>query len=126
MFKRVTIITGVSSGIGMSFVLSALAEVTKNEIIIGFGRHDIPNFSHPSYIFIKTDLTIDQSIERSVSRVKRVYGRIDVLINNAGIGYKGTIEDVLITDVRDQFTVNLFGPILLTQKVIRIMKHQKS
>lgn len=72
------------------------------------------------------DITVNADIERVVERVIADEGRVDVLINNAGFGLYGAIEDVSIDDAKHQFEVNLFGLARLTKLVLPYMRAQKS
>lgn len=126
MVNKVIVITGVSSGIGMAFVLECIKSLKEKELIVGLGRTNIPNFSHKNYAYIKTDLSKLESINEAIRVVKSNYGRVDVLINNAGIGYKGSIEELSLTEIRQQFEVNLFGLISVVKLVLPIMRKQQS
>lgn len=75
---------------------------------------------------VSLDLLDDESIVQAVSTVLRHEGRIDVLINNAGYGSFGAVEDVPLEEARRQFDVNLFGMARLTQLVLPAMRKQKS
>ena len=72
------------------------------------------------------DITVNADIERVVERVIADEGRVDVLINNAGFGLYGAIEDVSIDNAKHQFEVNLFGLARLTKLVLPYMRAQKS
>ena len=69
---------------------------------------------------------IESQVEACVQQIIDKEGRIDVLINNAGYGVYGSVEDVIIDEARRQFEVNLFGLAFLTQKVLPYMRKQKS
>lgn len=72
------------------------------------------------------DVTDDASMESGVSRILDEQGRIDVLVNNAGYGSYGAVEDVPIDEARRQFEVNLFGMARLIQLVLPTMRAQRS
>jgi short-subunit dehydrogenase len=72
------------------------------------------------------DLTDEASIEEFVAEVLKRESRIDVLINNAGYGTYGSVEDISISEAREQFEVNLFGLARLTQLVLPTMREQGS
>lgn len=121
--KKVILITGVSSGIGNAFVKLALNN--SEIIIIGIGRSKPVDIVNKNFYFQKTDLKDQGSISKSIKAITKKFNRIDVLINNAGIGYRGTIEDMSMTEIRDQFEVNFFGQIYLTNLILPIMRKQK-
>ena len=73
---------------------------------------------------VSLDLTVDDSIRACVDEVLRSAGRIDVLVNNAGYGSYGAIEDVPLEEGRRQFDVNLFGMARLIQLVTPAMREQ--
>lgn len=111
--KKKIIITGVSSGIGYSIV-SLLSN--RNDVeLIGLGRNDID--SQPSnYKFIEVDLSNSNSITKVINLLKDE--QIDIFINNAGVGFRGTIEDLSIENIRKQFEINYFGPTELLKSLI--------
>jgi NAD(P)-dependent dehydrogenase (short-subunit alcohol dehydrogenase family) len=69
------------------------------------------------------DVTDDESMTSGVERILGDVGRIDVLVNNAGYGSYGAVEDVPIDEARRQFEVNIFGLARLTQLVTPVMRH---
>ena len=75
---------------------------------------------------LKLDLTDDASIVAAVNAIKSEAGRIDVLVNNAGYGSYGALEDVPLSEGRRQFEVNVFGLARLCQLVLPMMRAQKS
>lgn len=70
------------------------------------------------------NLTDEAAVENLVAKVMEKYGRIDVLINNAGVSQKVTVADMKLSDMQRIFNVNMFGLFLITQKVCEIMKKQ--
>src|SRR5262249_62248314 len=75
---------------------------------------------------LKLDMTDDASIVAAVNTIESEAGRIDVLVNNAGYGSYGALEDVPLAEARRQFEVNVFGLARLCQLVLPIMRAQKS
>jgi NAD(P)-dependent dehydrogenase (short-subunit alcohol dehydrogenase family) len=75
---------------------------------------------------LKLDVTDDASMLAAVNTIRGEAGRIDVLVNNAGYGSYGALEDVLLAEARRQFEVNVFGLARLCQLVLPIMRAQKS
>ena len=123
MKQHIILITGASSGIGKETAFKLLAQ---GHIVYAGARrvehmHDLVEKSaHITYL----DITNDESIQQIVNTIIAKHGRIDVLINNAGYGSYGAIEDVPISEARRQFEVNLFGIARLTQLVLPHMRTQ--
>lgn len=125
MTKKVALVTGASSGIGESaadelmqagFTVYVAARRTDRMAPLGErGAH-----------VLALDLTDDASMVSVVDQILAEQGRIDVLVNNAGYGSFGAIEDVPIEEGRRQFEVNLFALARLTQLVLPAMRAQKS
>lgn len=123
--KKVAIITGASAGMGKS-TANILHE--QGYIVYGAARRTekMKDLEEKGMIIIPLDLTDESSIVKAVETVKKNEGRIDVLINNAGYGSYGSIEEVSIEEARRQFEVNIFGLARITQLVIPVMREQKS
>ncbi len=117
---RVALVTGGSSGIGESaarelqtkgFTVYAVAR--RVEKMTGLAEQGIHTFA--------MDVTNDDSMVAGVQRILEEQGRIDVLVNNAGYGSYGAVEDVPLDEARRQFDVNVFGLARLTQLVTPTM-----
>lgn len=123
--QQVVLITGASSGIGKEAarllagkgykVYGAARNVEKMEELIPLGITVLP-----------LDVTNQSSIENCVDRILTTEGRIDILVNNAGYGTFGPVEAVPLEEGRRQFEVNLFGMAALIQKILPVMRKQKS
>ncbi len=125
MTTRVALVTGGSSGIGertahrlkeQGFEVHAVAR--RVERMAGLRAAGVHVFA--------MDVTDDASMVAGVQRVIDEHGRIDVLVNNAGYGSYGAVEDVPIDEARRQFEVNVFGLARLTQLVIPHLRRQGS
>mgnify|MGYP003679451405 CR=1 FL=1 len=123
--KRVALVTGASSGIGASTVERLLAD---GWIVYGAARRleKMEALKEKGAEILKLDVTVDESIVDAVETIMGSEGRIDALINNAGFGLYGAVEDTDLADARDQFEVNLFGLARLTQLVLPHMRSRKS
>ena len=86
---------------------------------------DIIKQSGHEAIGIKVDITSKESVDAMVKTVLDTFGRIDVLVNNAGISQKVTVEDMTLDDMKRIFNVNMFGLFLCSQAVLEPMKKQK-
>ena len=74
---------------------------------------------------VELNVTSKESIDAMVAKTLEAFGRIDVLVNNAGISQKVTVEDMTLEDITRVFSVNMFGLFLCTQAVVKVMKKQK-
>lgn len=125
MTNKVALVTGASSGIGeatarklqsLGFtVYGAARRVDRLQTLAGAGIRPLG-----------TDVTDEESMKAGVDRIIAESGRIDVLVNNAGYGSYGAIEDVPIDEGRRQFEVNVFGAMALAQLVLPQMRAQRS
>ncbi|HEV8025162.1 MAG TPA: oxidoreductase, partial [Candidatus Nanopelagicales bacterium] len=118
---RTALVTGASSGIGAA---TAAQLVQTGFTVFGAGRRVERIEQIPGVTAIGLDITEDDQIRAMVDRVMEQTGRIDVLVNNAGYGQYGTVEDTSIDTARHQFEVNMFGLASLTQLVIPPMRAQ--
>ncbi len=128
---KVAIVTGSSSGIGFSTALmlarnnfytyASMRNLTKaNAIKEIIKKENLP--LQP----IQLDVTNDRSVKDAVNKVLDEKKTIDVLVNNAGYGLMGCVEDLSIEEVKAQFETNVFGVIRVTQAVLPVMRKQKN
>lgn len=120
--SKVVLITGASSGIGQS-----IAELLTKRSYKVYGTSRRPE--HPEkypFKLIALDVTDTDSIKKAVSHVISGEGRLDVLINNAGMGITGAIEDTPTEKMREVFDTNLFGAIDMIKAVLPQMRNQQS
>lgn len=118
--SKVIFITGISSGFGRAIAV----ELAKSEHkIYGSIRSEVDPI--PNVNYVRMDVTDISSIENAVKEIYEKEGRIDVLINNAGIGIGGPIELTNIKDAQYQMDVNFFGVFRVTQAVLPLMRKQK-
>ncbi len=122
---KVILITGASSGMGYE---TARILTVQGHRVYGAARRvqKIAELSQYGVQALPLDITDEASIVACVKAIISREGRIDVLINNAGYGYFGAIEDVPMTDARHQFEVNIFGLARMTQEVLPYMRAQHS
>jgi len=120
MSKRVILITGASSGLG-----KACAEYlsTKNYIVYGTSRKKKED---NKYKMIQMDVTSDASVKAGINLIVEQEGRLDVIVNNAGMGITASIEDTSVEDMKFQFETNYFGVLRVCHAVLPIMRKQKS
>lgn len=125
MKKQVVLVTGASSGIGESTVKVLLAN---GATVYAAARRmeRMQKLKAAGAYPIQMDVTSDASMSAGIQSILDQEGRIDVLVNNAGYGSYGAVEDVPIDEARRQFEVNIFGLARLTQLVLPTMREQRS
>lgn len=128
MEKQVWFITGISSGLGKSLA----------EAVIGQGHFVVGTFRRSEQVAafnevhegnakgILLDINDQEAGSTALREVFELYGRIDVLVNNAGLGFAGAIEETSMEEVRGVFETNFFATLNLTQAVLPYMRAQKS
>ena len=119
---KVVLITGGSSGIGKS-----IGEYLTDKGFIVYGTSRFPEkYSSSKFPIIKLDVTLSTSINECVSELISKTGQIDVLVNNAGVGITGPLEEIPMEEMKRNFETNLFGPINMINAVLPYMREQKS
>jgi NAD(P)-dependent dehydrogenase (short-subunit alcohol dehydrogenase family) len=122
---KIVLITGASSGIGEETVKRLMT--AGYTVYAGARRLDrMKSLADAGAHVLALDLTDEASMTAAVNTVMQEAGRIDVLINNAGYGSYGALEDVPLEEARRQFEVNIFGLARLTQLVLPAMRAQRS
>ena len=125
MDKPTAFVTGASAGIGEAAARAFLAAGYR--VFAGARRLDrMAPLAAAGATLLKLDVTDDASMVAAVDAIQRETGRIDVLVNNAGYGSYGALEDVPLAEARRQFEVNVFGLARLCQLVLPVMRAQKS
>ncbi|WP_372770100.1 SDR family oxidoreductase [Lutibacter sp.] len=120
--NKVVLITGGSSGIGKS-VGEFL--IQNGFIVYGTSRNPAKITNHPFHL-IALDVNDKDSIIKAVDEIIAAEGRIDILINNAGMGITGAIEETPTDEMRNVFETNFFGPIEVMKAVLPQMRKQHS
>lgn len=120
--SKVVLITGGSSGIGKS-VGEFLTE--KGFIVYGTSRNPQNVKNHP-FKLVALDVNLVESIKKAVDEVITLEGRLDILINNAGMGITGPVEETPTEEMRKVFDTNLFGAIDVMKAVLPQMRKQQS
>jgi NAD(P)-dependent dehydrogenase (short-subunit alcohol dehydrogenase family) len=123
--KRVALVTGASAGIGKSIVRRLLAD---GWIVFGGARRveQMADIKAQGAKVLSLDVTDEASMKAAVDALLGAEGRIDALVNNAGYGSYGALEDVPLAEARRQFEVNVFGLVRLTQLVLPAMRATRS
>jgi short-subunit dehydrogenase len=118
---QVALVTGASSGIGKA---TAIALAAVGFQVIGTGR-DTARLTAPAGVtYLDLDVTSDDSVALAVQQVIDRFGRIDVLVNNAGVGTTGAAEEFSIAQTQDIFDINVFGVMRMTKAVLPHMRAQ--
>ena len=122
---KVILITGASAGIGKE---AAKLLVAKGHTVYGAARRvdKMQDLKALGVKLLEMDVTVDESVVKGVNEILAAEKRIDVLVNNAGYGSYGALEDVPISEAKYQFDVNIFGLARLTQLVLPSMRAQHS
>lgn len=116
--KPTAIVTGASSGIGLA---TAEAFLKAGYRVFGTSRNAQDN-ANPDITMIRCDVTDDASVAAAIAAIVAQTGRIDVLVNNAGVGMAGPAEDTSIDQARQLFDVNVFGMMRVIQAVLPVMR----
>ena len=129
--EKVALVTGSSSGIGFE---TALALARENYFTYASMRNtskagkiqEIAKKENLNLKVIEIDIDKEDSIKSAVKKIQEQKGRIDVLVNNAGYGLFGCIEDITMDELKAQFQTNFFGVVSLIQEIAPIMRKQGS
>jgi NAD(P)-dependent dehydrogenase (short-subunit alcohol dehydrogenase family) len=126
--SRVWFITGASTGLGRKLAEAALAKgdrvvatARKEETVAGL-EQQYPGRARA----VRLDVTDLAQVKASVQAATEAFSRIDVLVNNAGYGLVGAVEEVSDAQIRQQFETNLFGLLNITRAVLPLLREQKS
>src|SRR4051794_35098113 len=121
--RPVALVTGAATGIGKA---AALALADAGYEVIGTSRKTSGSAPYDKVTFLSLDVASDDSVAAAVEQVVARYGRIDVLVNNAGVGSTGAAEDSSVAQDQDAFNVNVFGTIRMIKAVLPHMRAQRS
>lgn len=123
--NKVAIVTGASSGIGMAAAKLLTTKGVK-VALVARSKEKLAALSKelPQSYVVVTDMTLENEIKSMVKKVYRHYGRIDILINNAGQGYDASIVKINIDTFRNIFNLDVVGPLIAMQRVLPIMMKQ--
>lgn len=129
--NKVALVTGSSSGMGFTTAVmlaragihtyASMRNLKKSKTIT-----DLANKENLPLQVIQLDVNDDKSVKDAIAKIVTEKERIDVLVNNAGYGLFGSIEDVSIEEMKAQFETNFFGVMRVTQLVLPTMRKQKS
>ena len=125
--EKVWLITGASSGMGASLVKAALAA---GDTVVATGRRADAVAAvvgdSADVLIARLDVTSTDDAAVTVAAAVERFGRIDVLVNNAGASFKGFFEEMSPRQVEQQLATNLLGPMNVTRAVLPVMRRQRS
>ena len=120
--NKVVLITGGSSGIGKS-----IGEFLHHKGFVVYGTSRNPDrILNSVFPLVALDVRDADSIHAAVAKVISISGRLDVVINNAGVGITGPLEEIPMHEIKNNFETNLFGPIEVMKAVLPHMRSQKT
>ena len=129
--ENVALVTGCSSGIGLEtavalareghFTFATMRNLKKVEALEKIVKDENLPIS-----ILELDVDNKESMDNAIEKIMEQKGRIDTLVNNAGWGMWGTVEDVSIDEFKEQFETNFFSIVRMIQKIAPIMRKQKS
>ncbi len=119
--KKVVLVTGSSGGIGSKIVERLLAS---GACVVGFDLKT-SEITHPNHLKINGDVTNESDVKRCVDNALDKFGRIDVLVNNAGIVGKGRVEETNLSDWSRVLNTNLTGAFLFSKHTIPSLKESR-
>ena len=120
--SKVVLITGGSSGIGKS-----IGEYLHHKGFIVYGTSRNPEkITNSIFPLLTLDVRNTESINEAIAKVITVSGRLDIVINNAGVGITGPLEEIPTEEIKNNFETNFFGPIEVMKAVLPQMRLQKS
>jgi NAD(P)-dependent dehydrogenase (short-subunit alcohol dehydrogenase family) len=128
--EKVALVTGSSSGIGLETAVmlanagfktyASMRNLDKSKNI----REIADKNNLPLYV-IQLDVRDDGSVKDAITKIVTAEKRLDVLVNNAGYGLFGSVEDMSMVEIKAQFETNFFGVVRVTQQVLPVMRNQR-
>jgi len=120
--SKVVLITGGSSGIGKS-----IGEFLHHKGFVVYGTSRNPErVLNSVFPLVALDVRNAESIQTAVQKIIAASGRLDIVINNAGVGITGPLEEIPTAEIRNNFETNFFGPIEVMKAALPQMREQKS
>ena len=126
--KKVWLVTGASKGLGLTLVKRLLKEGYK----VAATSRDVAALNKEvaeqtqGFLPLGVDLVNEQSVAKAIAAIIETFGRIDVVVNNAGYGQLGTLEELSDEEARKNFDVNVFGSLNVIRKVMPHLRAKKS
>lgn len=117
--NKTALVTGASSGIGRE-IAQLLAQ--RGARVFGTARNPKSTQAAPGVELVRMDVTDDASVSLAIQEIVQTAGPIEVLVNNAGYGLTGALEETSVQEARDQFETNFFGVLRVTNAVLPGMR----
>jgi short-subunit dehydrogenase len=126
--QKVWYITGASKGLGLALVKKLLDEGNKVAATSRNLKQLIAavNVESKNFLPLEVDLTRDESVKESLEKTVQIFHSVDVIVNNAGYGIGGAIEELTDDETRSSFDVNVFGTLNVIRNVMPYLRAQKS
>lgn len=123
---KIALVTGASSGIGLA-TARLLTQKGAKVALAARSIDKLDNISKglPNSLPIKADMTKEEEVRNMVDMTVKHFGKVDILINNAGQGYDAAIEEINIEKFHKLFDLDILGPLIAMQEVIPIMRKNK-
>ena len=125
--KKVWLVTGAGRGMGVDIAKAALAA---GDAVVATGRNpervNAALGAHDDLLAVKLDVTDPADAQAAVQAAVERFGRIDLLVNNAGNFFAGYFEEISPAQMRQQFETNLFGPMNVTRAILPTMRRQRA
>lgn len=125
--QKVWFITGASKGLGLSLAKRLL---TEGEKVVATSRslEDLKNAvgEHENFLPLILNLTDEKNVGEGIEKAVSHFGKIDVIVNNAGYGLSGALEELSDEETRKNFDVNVFGSLNVIRKALPFLREQKS
>lgn len=124
---KVVVVTGASSGIGLA-TATLLSSKGAKVALIGRNKKKLEQLANklPDTKAFVCDMRKEKEVREMIGKVNKYFGRIDILINNAGRGYDSSIEKISTKNYKELFALNILGPLAAMQEVIPIMRKGKN
>ncbi|UOB17130.1 SDR family oxidoreductase [Abyssalbus ytuae] len=126
--KKVWFVTGASKGLGLALVKKLLSKgykVAATSRNLNVLREAVGTLS-ADFLPLQMDLLNEDSVSDSISKAIEMFGKLDVVVNNAGYGQAGTLEELTDKESRQNFDVNVFGVLNVIRRVMPYLRAQKS
>src|SRR5579872_1642464 len=123
--KKVWFITGISRGFGKAIAEEALF---RGDIVIGTtrdGKSDIQKHTD-NLCVLQLNVAVEQDVKSTLTKAHDIHGCLDVIVNNAGYGQTGAVEEISSDELHEQFEVNFFGTFYVIRAALPFLRTQKS
>jgi NAD(P)-dependent dehydrogenase (short-subunit alcohol dehydrogenase family) len=126
--SKIWFVTGASKGLGLTLVQKLLA----NGISVAATSRNLEDLKKavgndsPQFLALATDLKNESSIQEAIEKTVAHFGRVDVIVNNAGYGLVGSVEELSDQEVRENFEINVFGVFTVIRKAMPYLRAQRS